>query len=403
MDEETPEKDEFNEEESFADMLERSFVGAARLEPGQKVEATILKIGPEWVFLDVGQKGEGVLDKKELLDAEGNLSVSEGDAIAAYFLSRSGGELRFTTRIGGSAGSAQLEEAWRSGIPVEGTVEKEVKGGYEVKMAGSVRAFCPFSQMALRRTEAPEQFIGKHLPFKITQYAEGGRNIVASHRAILEEERRRQRDELRETLREGMTVKGTISSIRDFGAFVDIGGVEGLLPISEIAWGRVEDIREVLAEGQEVEVAIKSLDWEQNRFSFSLRETLADPWNKVAQRYPEGSVLSGTVARLAPFGAFVTLEPGVDGLVHISKLGQGKRISHPREVVREGERLEVKIESIDRENRRISLSLAEVSRAQEEQAQTMEAYRRQAEEAPRGMGTLGDLLKERMEKKGKKK
>nr|WP_304412869.1 30S ribosomal protein S1 [Desulfuromonas sp. TF] len=403
MDNDRDEERDENTEESFAEMFEKSYVGGGKLEQGQKVKAVILKIGAEWVFLDVGQKGEGVLDRKELLDPDGNLSVAEGNTISAYFLSRAGGELRFTTRIGGSAGNAQLEEAWRSGIPVDGHVEKEIKGGYEVKVAG-VRAFCPFSQMGLRRTEAPEQHIGQHLPFRITQYSEGGRNIVVSHRALLEEERARQREALRETLQEGMTVKGTISSIRDFGAFVDIGGVEGLIPISEIAWGRVENIREVLSEGQEVEVAVKSVDWDQNRFSFSLRETLADPWAEAERNFPEGSVHTGTVARLAPFGAFVTLEAGVDGLVHISKLGGGKRISHPREVVKEGERLEVRVESFDRETRRISLAPAEAVRAKEEEAKTMDDFRRQAAaELPKGLGTLGDLLKAGMEKKSKKK
>lgn len=407
MDNDTRDRDEAerdeNGEESFAELFEKSTFGGGKLEPGQKVEAVVLKIGADWAFLDVGQKGEGVLDRKELLDSEGNLSVAEGETISAYFLSRAGGELRFTTRIGGGgAGNAQLEEAWRSGIPVEGYVEKEIKGGYEVKVAGA-RAFCPFSQMGLRRTEAPEENIGRHLPFRITQYSEGGRNIVVSHRAILEEERAAQRESLRETLREGMTVKGTISSIRDFGAFVDIGGVEGLLPISEIAWGRVENVRDVLSEGQEVEVAVKSLDWEQNRFSFSIRETLADPWAEAAREFPEGSVRTGTVARLAPFGAFVTLASGVDGLVHISKLGGGKRINHPREVLGEGDRIEVRIESIDRENRRISLAPAEAVRAKEEEAETVEAFRRQAATEPKGLGTLGDLLRAGMEKKGKKK
>lgn len=406
MNNDTPDRDEDERdesaEESFAELFEKSTFGGSKLEPGQKVEAVVLKIGAEWVFLDVGQKGEGVLDRKELQDSEGNLSVAEGETISAYFLSRAGGELRFTTRLGGGAGNAQLEEAWRSGIPVDGHVEREIKGGYEVKVAGS-RAFCPFSQMGLRRTEAPEENIGRHLPFRITQYSEGGRNIVVSHRALLEEERASQREALKETLKEGMMVKGTITSLRDFGAFVDIGGVEGLIPISEIAWGRVENIRDMLHEGQEVEVAVKSVDWDQNRFSFSLRETLADPWAEAARNFPEGSVHTGTVARLAPFGAFVTLEAGVDGLVHISKLGGGRRISHPREVIKEGERLEVRVESIDRENRRISLAPAEAVRAQEEEAKTVEDFRRQAAEEPKGLGTLGDLLKAGMEKKGKKK
>jgi len=389
-------------EESFAELLAQSLVETRRLEPGQKVEATVLKISGEWVFLDVGQKGEGVVESKELLDADGALTVCEGDRIPVYFLSSRGGELRFTARLGGDAGLGQLEEAWRGGIPVDGLVEKEVKGGFEVKVAGK-RAFCPFSQIALRGGAASEEFLGRHFSFRISQYGEGGRNIVLSRRALLEEERARQKEALKETLSEGMTVRGTVTRIQDFGAFVDIGGVEGLLPVSEVGWGRVEDIRERLREGQEVEVVLKAIDWERERFTFSLRETLADPWQEVPRKYPEGSCHRGTVSRLAPFGAFVTLEEGVDGLLHISRLGAGRRLSHPREAVKEGEVLEVRIEQVDREQRRLSLSLAEVSRAQEEEAKTLEAFRRQADSAPQGMGTLGDLLRAKLEQKGKKR
>jgi len=388
-------------EESFADLLAKSFVDVGRLEPGQKVEATVLKITGDWVFVDIGQKGEGVVDKKELLDAQGQLTVAEGDRVPVYFLSSRGGEMRFTSRVGGDAGLGQLEEAWRGGIPVEGVVEKEVKGGFEVKIAGR-RAFCPHSQMALRGGN-PEEFVGRHLSFRIAQYGEGGRNIVLSRRALLEEERALQKEVLKGTLMEGQTVRGTVTRIQDFGAFIDIGGVEGLLPVSEVGWGRVEDIRDRLREGQEVEVVLKAIDWERERFTFSLRETLADPWAEAARKYPEGSCHRGKVSRLAPFGAFVTLEEGVDGLLHISKLGAGRRLSHPREAVKEGEILEVKVEQVDRENRRISLSLAEVSRAQEEEEKTLEDFRRQADSVSQGMGTLGDLLKAKLEQKGKKR
>jgi small subunit ribosomal protein S1 len=391
-------------EESFAQMFEQSFKDAGPLEPGEKVTVKVLKISGDWIFLDTGRKGEGVLEKKELLDAEGNLTVKEGDSVTAWFLSSHNNEMRFTTRIGGGGGgggNAALEDAWRTGIPVDGFVEKEVKGGFEVKIGGSVRAFCPFSQIGLRRVEDNTIHIGKHLSFKIMEYAENGRNIVLSHRAILEEEQQRQKEQLKETLKVGAIVHGTVTSLRDFGAFVSIGSIEGLLPISEIGWGRVTDIREALKVGQELEVLIKQLDWENNKFSFSLKDTLANPWDKVIANFPEGSYHNGRVARLTTFGAFVTLGEGVDGLIHISKLGSGKRIQHPREVVKEGESVEVKVEGIDRENRRISLSLAAISRAAEEEEQTMESFRRTAEEAPKAMGTLGDILKARLEKGSK--
>ncbi len=397
---------EFDEsgEESFADLLEQSLGGSVPLVRGQKVKAAVLKISADWVFLDIGQKGEGVLDKRELFDPEGNLTVSEGEEIEAYFVSSRGGEKRFTTRLGAAgSGAAQLEEASRTGIPVEGTVVKEVKGGYEVKVAGAARAFCPYSQMGLRRVESPEEYLGRTLSFRITRYAEEGRNIVLSHRALLEEERQKKREELRERLTEGMTVRGVVTSLQKFGAFVEVGGIEGLVPVSEVGWGRTDDIRDALTPGQEVEVVVKSLDWENNRFSFSLREASADPWLQVPGKYPEGSIHGGKVVRLAPFGAFVELEPGIDGLVHISRLGGGKRINHPKEACSEGDLLEVRVESVDREARRISLVPAEAARAQDQERRAMEEFRRKASEEPKGMGTLGDLLKAGKPKKGKRR
>lgn len=392
--------DDINEEEDFADLLEQSLAGIKPLTPGQQIEATVLQVGEQWIFLDVGQKGEGVLDAREFHDEEGNPTVAAGDRVKVFFLSRAGGELQFTTRVGGgSAGHAQLEEAWRNGIPVEGRLEKEVKGGYEIRLPGNVRAFCPFSQLGLRREENAAELAGQSFSFQISQYSEQGRNIVVSHRAVLEEERRAQRDALKQTLKEGMVVKGTVSAIREFGAFVDIGGLEGLLPISEISYGRVENIEEVLHIGQELQVAVKSCDWEADRFSFSLRDTLADPWSKVGTLYGEGSTHTGTVARLANFGAFVTLEEGIDGLIHISKLGAGRRVSHPREVLEVGQQLLVTVEQIDREQRRISLSPAGAGAGAESAAP--KSYT----DKPTGssMGTLGDMLKGKFEKKGKKR
>ena len=192
-------------------------------------------------------------------------------------------------------------------------------------------------------------------------------------------------------------VKGTVTNIRDFGAFVDIGGIEGLLPISEISYGRVEDIGEILSTGQELEIAIKKIDWENNKFSFSLRDTLADPWSKVGTIYQAGGQYPGKVSRLAQFGAFVTLEDGVDGLLHISKLGQGQRIRHPQDVVKVGQSLQVLIEKVDLDERRISLALVG-----EEQEVEETSYSDAPVTSSSGFGSLGDLLKASQEKKQRK-
>ena len=392
MDERNPEQ--LPEDENFASLLERSLLEAVPLRAGEKIEATVLQVGAEWVFLDVGQKGEGALDAKELLDAEGRPTVAVGDHLPVYFLGRSADELRFTTRIGGrtGAGTAHLEEAWRSGIPVEGRIEKEVKGGFEVKLPGGVRAFCPFSQLGRGRHDDGAALLGQTVALRITQFGEQGRNIVVSRRELLEEERRRQRDALRETLHEGAIIHGRVTAIRDFGAFVDIGGVEGLLPIAEIAWGRIGSVDEVLQVGQELDVAVKSCDWEKERFSFSLRETMADPWRqKVGTLYREGATVTGTVARLAPFGAFVTIDEGIDGLLPIGRLGGERRIKHPGDVLQVGQQLLVTIESIDRAQRRIALVPAATGSPDD----TPRNYA-----APNGaMGTLGDLLQAKFKQK----
>lgn len=311
--------------------------------------------------------------------------------------------MHFTTKIGSGPGKqSQLEDAWKSGIPVEGNVVKEMKGGFEIKIAGSVRAFCPFSQMGLRREEQQTAYIGKTLSFNIIEFSEGGRNIVVSRRAILENERRNKVAALKETLKEGVKVKGIVTSIQKFGAFVDIGGIEGLLPVSEIAWTRTEKVSDILSVGQTVEVIIKKLDWDNRKFSFSLKDAMPDPWERVVEAYPIGSFHSGTVSRLAPFGAFVTLKEGVDGLIHISKLGAGRRINHPREVVKEGQTVEVKVEAVDAGQRKLSLSLAEISRAEAEEAATINEYNQQAKETPQNMGSLGDILKARIDHEEKK-
>ncbi|RJQ66799.1 MAG: 30S ribosomal protein S1 [Desulfobacteraceae bacterium] len=390
------------EEVSFAELLKEAESQVARPEPGQKVTVTIAGIGDEFVFLDLGAKSEGYLARQELLDEQGNLTVKPGDRLEAYFLSENNGELLFTTSIGsGPAAHAHLEEAWRSGIPVEGQVEKEIKGGFEIKVAGGVRGFCPYSQMDLRRIAEPASLVGQRFDFRITQYSEKGRNIVLSRRVLLEEERKRKRQEIKESLREGTTIRGTIASIQSFGAFLDVGGVEGLIPISEMAWGRVEDVHEIVAVGQEVEVVVMKLDWEKDRLVFSLKSTQTDPWKGVADRYPEGSWHEGKVVRLANFGAFVTLEPGIDGLIHISELGSGRRINHPREVLEEGQAVRVRIAAVDAANKRLSLSLSEAkdTKEREEKQEYERALAKVRGRSPQKLGSLGDLLKAKLEKK----
>jgi small subunit ribosomal protein S1 len=395
MEETNRTREEEGGEKTFAELFGETEPDRGWLKPGQRMEAVIVKISPEWVFIDVGGKHEGYLDRREFLDAEGNLTVQEGQTIRAYFLSSQHNEKLFTTKVGaGEAGRAFLEDAWRSGIPVEGMVEREVKGGFEIKVAGDTRGFCPFSQMGLFRVETPADWVGQRLAFRIIEFGERGRNVVLSHRAILEEEQAKLREGLKASLKEGQTVKGTIVSLQKFGAFVDLGGIQALIPISEIVWEHVADISEKLSIGQEVEAVILKLDWEKDRVSLSLRSKLPNPWERVATEFPEGSSFTGTVARLTKFGAFVTLLPGVDGLIHISKLGRGKRITHPSEVLAEGQSVAVKIEKIEPETKRISLAL--VGDDEEERAEELEDFQKYVGKAPGSFGSLGDALQKKI-------
>ncbi|MBN1277792.1 MAG: 30S ribosomal protein S1 [Deltaproteobacteria bacterium] len=394
------ETEETETEENFEELLSRSKSGLVRLSPGQMVEATVTKVSKEYIFIDFGGKSEGYIIASELMDDEGSISINEGDVINAFFLSSRNNEMLFATRLkGDTTGNRYLEEAYHNRIPIEGFVEKETKGGFEVKIGGNARSFCPYSQMGLHRVEDAGQYIGGHMTFRIIEYGEKGRNIIVSNRVILEEELRKQRDALRECLKEGMTVNGEIMSIRDFGAFVDIGGIEGLMPVSEISWGSVEDINRELRVGQKVDVVIKKLDWEKNKFTFSLKDTLPDPWDSLATKYPEGSVHKGRVVRLAPFGAFVNLEPGMDGLIHISDLGRNKKIRHPHEVLEQGQTIEVTVSRLDAAGRRISLKMKGEDQDMEEENYYKKHLLERSEKQTGSFGTLGDIIRAKTKKK----
>jgi len=385
-------------DETFAELFQAKTVSKTALKPGTKIEASIVGISGENIFLDVGGKSEGVLQASELRNEADELTVTVGDRIQVFFLAARGGEMVFTTRLGSNqGGSRELEEAFQAAIPVEGKVTGEVKGGFSVTVSGQ-RCFCPYSQMDVRKVETPDEYLEKTMTFKIIEYANQGRNIILSARAIQEEQRRQEREALKASLTEGAQVSGVVTSIRDFGAFVDIGGVDGLIPISELAWGQTDRVDDVLSRGQRVEVIVKRLDWDKDRISLSLRETLPNPWDTVVTKFPVGSVHLGTVCRLAAFGAFVTLEPGVDGLLHISKLGAGRRIHHPREVVEVGQEMTVKIESIDTAQKRIAL-VPEDFVAKESPKKREEFTPPPASKEPQSMGTLGDLLKSQLKKK----
>jgi small subunit ribosomal protein S1 len=385
------------EEKSFAELLDETSLTPRLYSVGEKIDTNVVKITSEWIFLDLGAKSEGYLDKKELLDDEGSLTVKEGDSITAYFLSSKHGEKLFTTKLlTRKSVDDYLFNAYKKQIPLEATVEKEIKGGFAIKISANAEGFCPYSQMDTKKIDDVALYIGKKFDFIIIEYAENGRTIVLSRRPLLEKIEQEKIEALKGSLQKGMLVQGVIKAVRDFGAFVDIGGIQALLPVSEMAWGKVQDAKALYFPGDKIEAKIINLDWENKRITLSFKDTLPDPWNEIGNKYPEGSIHKGQVSCLTDFGAFVTLEAGIDGLLHISKLARGKKIKHSRDVLSPDSQLEVRIEKIDQQNKRISLDLA--GNEKENPANEKEELKGYMAKAPEVMGTLGDVFKKARKK-----
>ncbi|MDE5898035.1 MAG: S1 RNA-binding domain-containing protein [Treponemataceae bacterium] len=361
----------------------------AKLTPGQEVQTVVAAVSGGCIFLDLNAKSEGVLDCAELSDENGVCSVKPGDSIRAYFLGERGGELRFTTKISGqTADAAVLENAFQNRIPVEGRVEQERKGGFEVSV-GSARAFCPYSQMGFRQRGEPADYIGRTLPFLIQEYKDDGRNIVVSNRAVLEKEHAARLESLSRTITEGAVVEGTVLSLQDFGAFVGVDGFQALLPASEIGLERISDIHSVLSVGQNVTVKVLKADWQRERVSVSMKALIADPWETAAATYKPGMKLDGTIARIAEYGLFISLEPGIDGLLHSSALEGVDRTTNLRKRFKTGGKLSVQIKEVNAEARRISL----IPASSAEQDETAARYLRDQNDDSETYNPFAALLK----------
>ena len=342
-------------DEDFAAMFEAS-LKPKRFEKGQTIEGTIVAIGPEVAFVNVGGKGEAIIEIDELKDAEGDLEVAVGDRIQAVVISTVGG-LTLSRRLArGAATQRQLEDAFHTGLPVEGRVERALKGGYEVRIARQ-RAFCPFSQIDIVRTD-PSAHEGQVYAFRIIEYKEGGKNLVVSRRALLEDEQRANAAKVRRSIVAGAVMTGRVTSVREFGAFVDLGGgVQGLLHVSEMGWSRVSDTSRVVKPGEEITVKVLRVDDDQTKISLGLKQLTTDPWSRVHATYEIGQVVSGRVTRLAEFGAFVELEPGVEGLAHASTFAPRGRSEGWSTMVTAEMTAAFEILSIDLETKRIGLAL----------------------------------------------
>jgi small subunit ribosomal protein S1 len=350
-------------EEDFAALFEAS-ASPKRIRKGETLEGTIVAIGEEIALVSVGGKSEGVIAVDELKDEEGQLEVAVGDRIQATVVSTSGG-LTLSRRLAlGAASARQLGEAYRAGLPVEGKVQRAVKGGYEVSIARQ-RAFCPASQIDITRTTDPAQHEGRVYYFRIIEYAEGGRNLVVSRRVLQEEEQRAHADEARRAIVPGAVITGRVISVRDFGAFVDLGGgVQGLLHVSEMGWSRVADPTTLVKPGEEITVKVLRVDDETQKIALGLKQLLEDPWATVGTKYEVGQLRTGRVTRVAQFGVFIELEPGIEGLLPMSEVDL-PRDTDAKRAFPAGTPLDVVILDVDAGARRIRLSATEVGRARE--------------------------------------
>lgn len=355
---------EFDDSGDFAAMLAQSEGQAptVSLNLGDKVSGKIIHIGKEHVFVGLGPKIEAAIATDELKDADGNLSVRLGQKISAYVISTHGGVTLSNNVAQSGLDLAMIEDACAKKIPVEGKVLSVNKGGFEVEISGR-RAFCPVGQIDAKFVEDTAPFIGRTLSFVIERVEEGGRNIVVSRRVLLMRERKEKALETIKDLEINKKYTAVITRVADFGAFADIGGLEGLIPRSEISHGRIERVSDAVSSGDRVEVVVLSFEINEadplkSKLSFSLKKTKEDPYVLHWSKIKEGATLEGRVVRLESFGAFVELFPGIDGLLHISELSEN-RVAHPKEILSVGDPLSVRVVSVDDQEKRVSLSLRE--------------------------------------------
>lgn len=352
------------ENTSFADMLaqQEEEQTRVRLEPGQRVKVSVVAVTADTVFVSTGSKVDGIVDKAEL-EQDGASEVQVGDELDLYVVNISPQEVRLSKVLRGAGNLTALEDAKEARIPVEGKVTAAIKGGFSVDVMRR-RAFCPSSQMDLRPVENADDFVGKTFKFIITKLEKNGRNIVLSRRDLLEEAQAENLQTFLDSVKEGDVLEGTVVRLSPFGAFVELApGVDGLVHISELSWSKVQKPDEVLSQGDTVRVKLVAVPKEEKgtRISLSIRQVSEDPWKSVAERLHVGDILSGKVVRLAPFGAFVEVLPGIEGLVHVSEMSWEKRVNKPEEVLSVGEEVQVKVKEADSEKRRVSLSLRDAA------------------------------------------
>ena len=354
-----------NDPSSFAAMFEATASGpsAALGGEGQIVSGVIIQVNRDSVVVDIGGKSEGVISKSEFVDANGVMPIKAGDRVDVFIESRESDD----GLISLSKEKADKMKVWdeisaaceRDEI-IEGTISQRVKGGLSVTIRGGVKAFLPGSQVDLRPIRNLEKLIGQTYEFKVIKFNKKRGNIVLSRRVLLERERDEMKAKTLQTLEEGMVVTGTIKNLTEYGAFVDLGGIDGLLHITDMSWGRVAHPGEVFKVGDEVTVKVLKYNPETERVSLGLKQTQEDPWNHVDEAYPVGKRVRGKVMSLTEYGAFVELEPGVEGLIHVSEMSWTKKVKHPSKMLEIGSEIECQVLEVDARSKRISLGLKQL-------------------------------------------
>jgi small subunit ribosomal protein S1 len=343
----------------FGKLLESNQAG--NFQEGEVFKGLVISIGPDYVMVDIGYKQEGLVSVREFQNYDGSLKIKEGETIEVYLekLESAMGNLVL------SKDKAEILKAWdkiseacESGTPLQGTVVAKVKGGLSVDIG--VKAFLPGSQIDLRPTRYLDKYIGKTMEFKVIKFNKKRGNIVLSRRAILQEERGKLRNEILNQIQEGMIVKGIVKNITDYGAFIDLGGIDGLLHITDMSWGRVKHPSNLLNIGDEVEVKILKFDAEKERVSLGLKQVQPNPWEQAHDKYISGTKVSGEVVSVKDYGVFVELDDGIEGLIHVSEMSWTGKIKNPAKHYTVGEKVEALVLDVDVENKRISLGVKQL-------------------------------------------
>ncbi len=358
----------FNEEEAddpkksgeFAQLFEDE-VKENEVRPGDIVKGSIVEVQPDYVLVDINYKSEGLIPMSEFRVVEGTDAIQPGDEVEVYVdkIENDNGMIVLSKE------KADMMRAWtdisraaENEEHIEGTVISKVKGGLSVDIG--VKAFLPGSQIDLRPVRNMDAYIGKKLKFKVIKFNKKRGNIVLSRRALLEEERENLRSQTKDQMKEGSTVTGIVKNVTDYGAFIDLGGIDGLLHITDMSWARIKHPSEVIEVGDEIEVMVLKYDTEKERVSLGLKQLTEDPWEDTAEKFPVGSQITGKVVSLTEYGAFIDVGEGVEGLIHVSEMSWTKRVKHPSQLVNVGDEVEVQVLALDEENRRISLGMKQL-------------------------------------------